>query len=203
VEDLVVYTETRQIVATERFEYPLDTLASEIQMEYNKQGLDAYVTGIWKLRGETQDTVVVETLVPAESPIADIVVLAICAVIIAICGTICFLYGLGFVERWWPKPGELLEQFYETTTGIGFKSVDEMVKWKQEQGILKPYWCPYCGLQFDEEKARDEHIKICPEAPPPPPEPPPGPQFGFGFLSYIISLLGYRVTLFRIPWLRR
>jgi hypothetical protein len=60
-----------------------------------------------------------------------------------------------------------------------------------------------CGTEFAEEKTRNDHMETCSEKPPPPPTYPTVPKYGFGILSYLVSLVGYRVTLFRIPWLRR
>jgi hypothetical protein len=100
-----------------------------------------------------------------------------------------------------------LEKFYELTMGKGFTSVDEMIKWKMEntpeEFAKHPYWCPYCGTEFADEKTRNDHMETCPEKPAPPPTYPTAPKYGLGILSYLVSLVGYRVTLFRIPWLRR
>jgi hypothetical protein len=203
-----VYTPTRQIVAVERFEYPLDMLATDIQREYDRQGLNCYVNNIWKIRGEKQDTLVVETLAPSSSPVSELIVMGIIGVILAIISAVVIVYTLSFLERWFDFREKRWEElFHDVIVGLGHGSVDEMIKWKMEnypeEYAKRPYYCPYCGAEFSTEEDRNAHMEICPEAPAPPPKYPTPPKFGFGLISYLISLIGYKISVFRIPWLRR
>jgi len=198
------YERTRQIAAGDRFEYPLENMTNDLQAEFNRQGLDCFVEKVWKIRGPTQDSVVVETIAPSGSPIADIVVVAICAVILAIIGGIVIIYGLGFLERRRLADGRVIDIIHDIIDGFGHDSVDDMIQWKManhpEEYAAHPHWCPWCGMEFSDEEKRNAHVEICPAAPPPVPPPPPLPERGPGYLlRYILTVIGWRLSIIRWP----
>jgi len=204
----VVYNTVRSVVTTDPFDYDMQQLARDIQEEYDRQGLGCVVQSCWKVKGEGMDIVVVDSLAPASSPVSETIIMGIIGIILGIIGVIALAYSIGIIERWFEFREQRMETLvHDVIEGFAHDSVEDMIKWKMENHPEEfekhPYYCPYCGAEFETVEQRDAHMKVCPERPPPPPEYPKPPTFGFGILSYIIQLIGYRVALFRIPWLRR
>lgn len=192
------YVKTRQVVATDHFDANLESVKSGIQTKLDATGHGCIVDKVWKIKGITssQDVLVVETLAPASSPISEIVIMAIAAVIITVVTGVVLIYAMGFLER---REKPLSDLVHDLVQGFGHESVSDMIKWKQENApeefAKNPYWCPYCGAEFPTTEQRENHVKICPEAPvPPPPQPKAGEWKPGYYLAYVLSLIGYRLS---------
>jgi len=195
------YERTSQIVATPHFEANLGSMKDTIQTKMDATGYGCIVDKVWKIRGLTsnQDVLIVETLAPTSSPISELLVLAIAAVIIAAIGGYVFVYAMGFLER---RDKPLSDLVHDLVKGVAHESVSDMIQWKQQNApdefAKNPYWCPYCGAEFPTAEQRENHIKICPEAPVPAPAQPTAGKWTPGYyISYLLSLFGYRVTRWR------
>jgi hypothetical protein len=205
---------TTQIVPTEAREIDLAALKNNIQAEMDRQNLGCTVGKIYKIRGSDQHTVVIETTAPADSPVSELVVMGIIAIILGIIGAVVYIYSVGFREKRWDNLLKLWQEtWHDTVQGLTHKSVEDMITWKQQNAPdhfeKYPFWCPYCGCEFSDEAKRDDHIKICPDAPVIPPIFPGDTTENWKpgiYLNYLIQLLGYRTTGTRqglLQYLRR
>ena len=195
------YERTSQIVATPHFEADLGSMKDAIQAKMDATGYGCIVDKVWKIRGLTsnQDVLVVETLAPTSSPISEIIVMAIAAVIISVVVGVVLIYAMGFLER---REKPLQDLVHDLVKGLAHTSVSDMIQWKQQNApdefAKNPYWCPYCGAEFPTAEQRENHVKICPEAPVPAPAQPTAGKWTPGYyISYLLSLFGYRVTRWR------
>jgi len=211
----VEYVKTRQIVPTKPNNLNMATLKNQLQAEMNIQNLDCTVEKVYKIRllGIDQETIVVETLAPAASPVSDLIVMGIILIILAAIGVYAYVHSMGFRERRWNEANQMWETFVQDVVqGFTHESVSEMIKWKRENHpelyAQYPHWCPYCGAEFETATERDNHVQICPEAPV---TPPPVPDGDGGWvpgvwINYAVNVLGYRLTGTRqtfLSWFRR
>lgn len=193
---------TTQIVPTRQFDIPMQTLKNEIQAKIDNEGLGCIVEKVWKVRGiaSDQDCVVVETLVPAASPVSSELVIMLLMLIIGVVGLAYIVTEFNsFREHRLDEYGKTVQLLYDVIDGMQHATVEDMIKWKMENHPdhfeQYPFWCPYCGCEFKTEEERENHVKICPDAPlPPPPYPEGGWSLGY-YLQYAVSIVGYRSTL--------
>jgi len=194
----------------------MGTLKNQIQAEMSNQNLDCTVERVYKisLLGIDQETIVVETLAPAASPVSEMIVMGIILIILAAIGAYVYVHSMGFRERRWNEAEQMWETFVQDVVqGFTHDSVSDMIKWKQDNHpeiyAQYPHWCPYCGAEFETPTERDNHVQICPEAPVSPPPSPGQDSEGWVpgvWLNYAVSVLGYRLTGTRqtfLSWFRR
>lgn len=151
----------------------------------------------------------VDLLASASSPVSEIIITAIVKMIlgIAVIAAIAAV-AIAAIEMWFDAREQRMKTVvHDTISGFVHPSVEDMISWKMENHPEEfekhPYYCPYCGAEFETVEQRDMHMQICPEKPPSPPELPELPKFGFGLLSSLIQLIYYKAVMFRFPWLKR
>jgi len=159
-----IYTKAYNFVGVEHFEYNLDNLKSEIQDKIDEGGWDVTITSLKKIRATQYDYIIGEAWYPAESPIAPIIVAAICAVIVWALKVAAIAIAAYIVVR-------VLEMFTPKALHCSYcgAEVPDATSLKAHIATAHPdkpqEVCPYCGLQYMTQDELAKHIKECPLRP--------------------------------------
>lgn len=162
---LTIYTKCQGIAACEYFEFPMNVLKAAYNDEFANQSppIDASVESCKKIRGMTEDHLLVDMWVAAESPIAPavaaLIIFLIQLVAVTVAGVVMLSAASAFVEKIFPKM-----RFYSPDQKV-FESQAAYVTymtnvWNPAHGYS--YTCMYCGQGFKTVEERNAHQNECP-----------------------------------------
>jgi len=161
------YVLTEQMVTCDRFDADMGTLKTNIQDEFDTQGIDAQIEECKQVRATRYDYLITKTWAPSESPIPAIIIPLIWKVILIILAwaaivAIAYVGTYAFKELLVPTP-----KYYCSECGAGpFSTVAELTAHRATaHPELAKYQCPYCGQAFATADELNAHVAECPWKP--------------------------------------
>lgn len=156
-----IYEQIRGYATIEHATVDLKALADEVQIGFDREGVDATVGGIRHIRARNYDYLVCDAWASAASPIVP----WIAVIILMVVATACVSVGTYVVSN-------ILWNWTHTRVHCPYCGV-EVYDASELKGHIRtvhpeesPYVCPYCGTSFATEAELNQHIKECTLKPP-------------------------------------
>lgn len=160
-----IYEQMRGYATIEHATIDLKALANEMERGFEMEGISATVGEVRQIRERNYDHMICDAWVPAESPVATAVILAILAIIkVAIIAAAIIVPAVILSQIVWNWTHKTV---YCPIDGQEFDNIVAMEAYKRANYPERPpYTCPHCGQQFWTADERDDHVRECLFAPP-------------------------------------
>lgn len=160
---LTTYELIRTQDTCSRFTADMNQLKTALQNEFFSQGQDAYVENCTQIRETNYDYLLTDIWMPAESPIAPLIIVAIIVILkyvvpIVIAGIVFYAIQKSVHDTWFPP-----QKFFCDICGAEFPSVTALTAHRRTaHPEAKPYQCLYCGSAYNTAEELNAHINECP-----------------------------------------
>jgi len=187
---LTIYELVRTQDTCGHFTANMTELKTGIQNELTAQSFDAQVEACTQIQEINYDYLLTDIWMPAESPIAPVIILGILLVLkyvipVIIAGIVIWAVQKAVHDTWLPP-----QTFWCDICGQEFPSITALTAHRRTaHPTAAAYQCPYCGSAFATAEELNKHIPECPL------KTGPGPDW----VLILALIAGITVTVIVVP----
>ena len=158
---LTIYELVRTQDTCSHFTANMTELKTGIQNELTAQSYDAQVEACSQIQETNYDYLLTDIWMPAASPIAPLILLAIILIATIVIGATITIVSKSIHDTWIPT-----QKYYCDICGAEFGSIAELTAHRRmAHPEVAAYQCPYCGSAFATAEELNKHVLECPLKP--------------------------------------